>query len=235
MTTRHEQARQVLAEAERRAADASSRRAPTSRSGGRGNAEADRPVPAGAHDADTAAPSPGAAGLDARGDPEAPDDDGCPDDVIRRIVLDRLALRDHTRAQLEEVLRRKGAAAPAVARVLDRMSSAGLINDDAYATAFVATRQRGRGWGRARLANELRVRGVDPQITQSALAAITPGVEREQAEQLAMRRLPQLRGLPTETARRRLAGLLARRGYPAEVVYDAVAAALVARDQSDQA
>ncbi len=234
MTTRHELARRVLAEAERRAGDATAKDPsshPAATPGSRQRADPEQVEAAGADRAPDACHDAAPGAVDAAGRAGS---DHQPDDVIRRIVLDRLALRDHTRAQLEEVLRRKGAAAPAVARVLDRMGAAGLIDDDAYATAFVSSRHGGRGWGRARLSNELRVRGVDPQTTESALAGITPADEREQAQQVAMRRLPQLRGLPAETARRRLAGLLARRGYAADVVYEVVAIAMARREPGDE-
>jgi regulatory protein len=65
---------------------------------------------------------------------------------------------------------------------------------------------------------ELRRKGVPDDVAREALAAIDPDEEESTARLLVRRRLRSLQGVPVETRRRRLAGMLARKGYPSGLV-----------------
>jgi regulatory protein len=107
--------------------------------------------------------------------------------------------------------------------VLARFEEVGLVDDAAFAQAWVTSRAAGRGLGRRRLAGELRQRGVDAETVSDAVAALEPDDERTAALAWASRRAAALRGLPLPTQRRRLADGLARRGYPGALVHAVVA------------
>jgi regulatory protein len=98
--------------------------------------------------------------------------------------------------------------------VLDRFTEVGLIDDAAFATAWVASRQRGRGLARRALAAELHRKGIDRETAGQALETIDPDDEVESARRLVRRRLPSLARQERVVAQRRLLGLLARKGYP---------------------
>ncbi|HEX2706163.1 MAG TPA: RecX family transcriptional regulator, partial [Candidatus Lustribacter sp.] len=84
-----------------------------------------------------------------------------------------------------------------------------------------------RGLARGALAAELRGRGVDPGIAHDALAVVGDADERARAEALVTKRLRAMHGLAPDVQARRLAGMLARKGYPTAialaVVRDAIA------------
>jgi regulatory protein len=90
----------------------------------------------------------------------------------------------------------------------------GLIDDAAFANAWVESRHRGRGLGKRALAQELRRRGVDDQLARDALDELDPEQEEETARSLVRRKLKSMRSLDREVAMRRLLGMLARKGYP---------------------
>ena len=95
-------------------------------------------------------------------DDGAGDEPGDPVAVAKSICLRLLTGSTRTRADLERALRRRGIADDVAGAVLDRLTEVGLIDDAAYAEAFVASRHRDRGLGRSALRAELRRKGVDP-------------------------------------------------------------------------
>lgn len=113
-----------------------------------------------------------------------------------------------------------------MAAVLDRFAEVGLIDDAAFARAWVESRHHGRGLARRALSAELRRRGVDPDQTRAAVAAIGADDELATARQLVARRIALSRGKPLPARVRQLVGLLARKGYPASVAYQVVREAL---------
>ncbi len=160
-------------------------------------------------------------GPDAERDPP-----GDPLAVARSICLRLLTGAARSRSDLAEALRRRGIPDDAAATVLDRLTEVGLVDDVSYAAAFVASKHRGRGLGRIALRAELRRKGIAADLADQAMSPIDTAAERGRAAALVMRRLDSamFAGLPA--ARRRLLGLLARRGYPASVATSVVDEAL---------
>jgi len=153
--------------------------------------------------------------------------DADPESVARAICLRQLTAGPRTRAQLAEALARRAVPADVAANVLDRFEDVGLIDDAAFATAWVDSRRAGRGLARRALASELRQRGVAEPVIAEAVDGVDADQELATARDLVARRLPATRGLPPETRLRRLSGLLARKGYPPGLAFRVVREALV--------
>lgn len=157
--------------------------------------------------------------------------DGEPDpyDVARQIVLRQLAMAPRSRHQLRDKLRRRNCPDEVAEAVLDRMTEVGLVDDEAFAGMVVRSQQVSRGLAKRALARELRAKGVDDETARAALDEVHPDAEQEQAERLVAKKLRTMHGLDAAVQTRRLAGMLARKGYPADlsmrVIRDAVAAA----------
>lgn len=145
---------------------------------------------------------------------------------VREQVLRWLEISPRTRRQLADRLRQKGVEDAAAVRVLDRLQAAGVINDETYAREWVRSRSRNNAMGRRRLSAELAKRGVDWDDAQAVLDEEAPGSDAGACETLALGKAAGYRRLPRETARRRLTGFLARRGFSGEDVRRAVNAAL---------
>jgi regulatory protein len=147
----------------------------------------------------------------------------------REICLRQLAVRPRTRAELAKVLARKEISDEVIAEVLDRYDEVGIIDDAAFARAWVTSRHQGRGLARRALANELRQRGVDSEVASEALETLDEDEEAATARALVDRKLRTATGTP-DAVFRRLVGMLARKGYSAGVAIRAVKDALAARD-----
>jgi regulatory protein len=146
---------------------------------------------------------PGAAG-DEMGDPEA---------VARGICLRALTGAPKTRQQLADLLAERGVPDDAAETVLDRFTEVGLIDDAAFARAWVSSRQSGRGLARRALSAELRAKGVEADVAAEAVEIVGEDDERETARRLVDRKIGAMRRLDRATATRRLMGMLARKGY----------------------
>ena len=156
-------------------------------------------------------------------------DDSPPADpvaVARAICLRQLTLGPRTRAQLADALLRRGVPDDVGAQVLDRFTEVGLIDDAAFAAMWVETRHNGRGLARRALAHELRTRGVADPLVAEAVEGLDGDRERATARALVDRKLASTRGLPAEVRVRRLAGMLARKGYPGGLAFAVVRDAL---------
>lgn len=121
-------------------------------------------------------------------------------------------------------------------RVLDRFEEVGLVDDAAYAGMLVRTRQSERGLARRALAVELRRKGIDQETAAEALAEVDDEDEEASARRLVAKRLRAMSGLEPEVKRRRLAGMLARKGHGPGVSYRVINEALGAeRDPESHA
>jgi regulatory protein len=141
-----------------------------------------------------------------------------------------LAVRPRTRAELATALRKRGIAAEVAAEVLDRYDEVGLIDDAAFARAWVTSRHHGRGLARRALAGELRQRGIDSAVVGEALTEVDGETEAATARALVERKLRSAPSGTPDAVFRRLVGLLARKGYPAGLAVSVVKDVLAARD-----
>jgi regulatory protein len=140
-----------------------------------------------------------------------------PVSVARSIGLDLLTAAPKTRAQLAEAMRKRGVPDGAAAEVLDRFGEVGLIDDAAFAAAWVRSRQAGRGLAPRALINELRQRGVAESLIADAVAGIDRDDIDSAARALVIRRARGSAGQPTAVRLRRLIAMLGRRGYSGDV------------------
>jgi regulatory protein len=161
-----------------------------------------------------------------RDESRSDESDADPENVARAIALRKLAAAPQTRAQLNDAMARRGVPAEVRDRVLDRFDDVGLIDDAMFARMWVESRHAGRGLAKKALAHELRRRGVDSALVEEAVAELAPEQEETAARALVARRLPSTRGLDAATQTRRLAGMLARKGYPAGLSFRVVREAL---------
>jgi regulatory protein len=158
---------------------------------------------------------------------------GDPESVARAICLRALTGAPKTRKQLSDLLARRDVPEEAAVAVLDRFTEVGLIDDAAFARAWVGSRQAGRGLGRRALRAELYAKGVDNEVAAEAVACVGDDDERTAAQDLVRRRLAGMSRLDRTTATRRLLGMLARKGYGGGLAAAVVREALDTRDQDD--
>jgi regulatory protein len=153
------------------------------------------------------------------------------EEAARLICLRLLTSGPRTRAQLATALRKRRIPGEVADSVLGRFAEVGLIDDAAFARAWVESRHHGRGLARKALAAELRQRGVADSEVRSAVGLLGSQDELTTAQRLVAKRVEASRGKPMPARARQLMGMLARKGYPAGLAAQVVREALE-RDQA---
>ncbi|MGV0627408.1 recombination regulator RecX [Mycolicibacter minnesotensis] len=151
------------------------------------------------------------------------------EEQAKSLCLRLLTARARTRAELAAQLTKRGYPDGVTDRVLDRLTTAGLIDDTDFAEQWVRSRRERAGKGRKALAAELRTKGVDEDVIAGALEGIDADAERDRAEQLVQAKLRrETLGDDDVKITRRLVAMLARRGYNPSMAYDVVSTELAA-------
>ncbi len=154
-----------------------------------------------------------------------------PESTAREVVLRQLTMGARTRAQLYQALVRKRIPDDVSAAVLDRFEAVDLVDDAEFSRQWVESRHAGRGLARRALAHELRQRGVAEETLKQAVDHLSADDEFIAAREVVRRKLRTLSrpgsgtGAPPEDPERltrRLAGLLARKGYNGSVAWRAI-------------
>ncbi len=136
-----------------------------------------------------------------------------------------LSYRPRSRAEIEQKLRDKEFDDAIVAAVLADLARLGYVNDEQFARAWARGRIRLRGLGRRRIDQELKAKGVDQEIIRETFAEVFGDTsEAETAMQVAERKLRTMQHVEPDARKRRLAGLLERKGYTFEVIREVLRA-----------
>jgi regulatory protein len=127
--------------------------------------------------------------------------------------------RERTVAELRTLLERKRVEPEAIDDAVAELIQAGLLDDARYASRFAEDKRELERWGSERIARELQRRGVPPALIEAAIADRSREAELETAMLVLEQRVPAPRD---DRDRDRAWRMLVRRGYEAEVAYEAV-------------
>jgi len=132
---------------------------------------------------------------------------------LRERALGYLARREHSRFELARKLEAAGFASEAVEPVLDEFESKGWLSDQRFAESWIADHRARHG--RIRLAYDLRQRGVNETLIETALAA-NPDGELERARRVWEKKFGTPPRDPADKARQ--IRFLQGRGFAPEII-----------------
>lgn len=129
-------------------------------------------------------------------------------------AMEALESRMHSRAELYRKLMRREYGEAVVNAALDDLARLGYVDDERFAKSRALAAAQHKHHGRRRAFMELRKAGVAGEVADRALE----DVYREHdgtavARELARKQAPRLKKLDPHVARRRLVGMLQRRGF----------------------
>jgi regulatory protein len=136
--------------------------------------------------------------------------------ALRERALRLLAHREYTRQELSTKIAPLAESPEQLAALVDELTASDLLSDQRYASTRINSRA-GR-LGDARLAHELRVKGVSTEVVQAALAAGEDELTR--ARRVWERRFgcQPIAAVADATERARQIRFLAGRGFSAETI-----------------
>ena len=132
---------------------------------------------------------------------------------------------------LRQAIESKGFSAETAEEVITRLRRVDLVDDAAFARALVSDRFTGSGKVGRALVEEMRRKGLDPKTIEAAMETLEPDDLRERALDLARKRLRTMSQVPRDAAFRRLAGMLARKGYSPSMCTAVVTQVLEEREE----
>jgi regulatory protein len=137
--------------------------------------------------------------------------------VAQAIVYRQLTASAKSRRQLARKLAERNIPEDVAEAVLDRFQDARLINDADFADMWVRSRAQSRKLAKGALRRELAEKGIDQETAAAALEQLSDADEEASARQLVERKLRPGLDLQDRAERdkaaRRLASMLARKGY----------------------
>jgi regulatory protein len=134
-----------------------------------------------------------------------------------------LTVRPRSRSEISDTLRGRGFNDAVSEQVIAELERYGYVNDRQFAEQWAAGRVRTRGFGRRRVEQELRGKGVNAGIVREVMrATFSPGFEETVAKQTAERKLRSLQNIDPFTRKRRLAGFLERKGFPSDIIHSVI-------------
>lgn len=138
----------------------------------------------------------------------------------KQASLNLLSHRARSARELERRLARKDFPADVASAAVEDLERMGLVDDAAFAESFVRDRVRLRPKGKRVLVQELRARGVDPDTAEAAVGEVMAGEEVSELElaRAAAAKWSARSGEDPQSARRRLYGYLARRGFGSDAI-----------------
>jgi regulatory protein len=138
-----------------------------------------------------------------------------------------LQRRMHSRDELRRKLIRQEYAGETVDVVIEDLARMGYVDDQRFAKTKALSAAQHRQHGRRRAMVELMRAGVESETARRAVEDVYEATDSLAiARKLAEKKAPSLKRLDPQVARRRLAGMLARRGFEYEVVRPVIDEAL---------
>lgn len=145
-------------------------------------------------------------------------------------MLRQLTNSPKSRLQLARKLAERNVPGDVAGAVLDRFEEVRLIDDADFADMWVRSRSQSRKLAKGALRRELAEKGIDGDIAAGALEQLSDADEESAARELVERKLRGVTGLQDRAGRdkttRRLASMLARKGYQPSQAFRIVAEVL---------
>lgn len=157
--------------------------------------------------------------------------------MAQAIVYRQLTAAPKSRLQLARKLAERNIPEDVAEAVLDKFQEVRLINDAEFADMWVRSRSQSRKLAKGALRRELAEKGIDQETAASALEQLTDADEESAARTLVERKLRPGTDLSDRVERdkavRRLASMLARKGYQPSQAFRIVNDVLDSRHDPD--
>lgn len=136
----------------------------------------------------------------------------------KNYALQLLREEIYSKTQMTQQLQGQGYGENTVKTIITELIQSGHIRDKQFAEKWIQKRLRTNPRGKILLKQELIDKGVDRETAEKAIDEVKMEDEEALALQIAQKQAQHYKNLPIHTAKRRLHGYLARRGYDADVI-----------------
>ena len=150
-----------------------------------------------------------------------PDKALTPDKALAR--CEALCVRgEQSTADIAAKLSKWGISREDSQKILQRLIDGKYVDDARYARAYVRDKFRFSGWGRVKIAYNLRLKGIDSDVIACALEEIEADEYREKLERLVRAKYREVKSREPVRARAALLRFAAGRGFESQLSVSAV-------------
>ena len=125
-------------------------------------------------------------------------------------------------ADVRDKLLKWGLTASQAGQVLDQLTAQGFIDESRFARAFVNDRFAFNGWGRVKIAHQLRLKGIPADIINEAMALIDEEKYRQRLLELLQAKWRTVNGREPRAAWAAMMRFAASRGFEVGIAGDCV-------------
>jgi regulatory protein len=137
------------------------------------------------------------------------------EEKAKNVAIRFIEYRPRSIAETRQHLQKKAYPEDVIERVLDRLAAVELLNDAAFSRYWVEQREAFKPRSKMALQQELRQKGIDRSLIETAVAELDELAAATQAAEAKARRW---QSLPEQEFHKKLAGFLQRRGFNYEIV-----------------
>ena len=137
-------------------------------------------------------------------------------------TLKFFSYRPRSRKELRDWFRRKEIGEETQKLTVEKLESLGLLNDSEFSRWWIEQREIYHPGGRSLLKMELMKKGIAKEIIDESLSHVTPEDESKVAIEIAKKKMRSLVNSPRLEQKRRLYGILSRRGFRWETIKSVV-------------
>jgi regulatory protein len=105
-------------------------------------------------------------------------------------------------------------------QIIGQLISDNFLNEERFACSFARGKHRIKHWGKIRITNELKFRGINQTLINTALKEISPEEYYETFETLANRNWESIRETNSLKKRKKFCDFMLRKGFESNLIYE---------------
>ena len=143
-------------------------------------------------------------------------------DEAKKKIENYCAYQDRCHKEVANKLREMGMIPRAIDQIIGHLIQENFLNEERFAKSYARGKFNIKKWGKKRIVNELKMRGISKYNITSALKEIDENEYLNTLNLLAEKRLEAIREKNIQKRRKKLADYLLYRGWESHLVYEKI-------------
>ena len=130
------------------------------------------------------------------------------------------AYRDRTHKEVEEKLRSMNMIPEAQQQIIMQLMQENFLNEERFAKSFARGKFRIKKWGKRRITNELKVRGISPRNIQTGLKEISEADYISTFHEISEKKWESIKETSVIKKKKKLVDYLQYRGWESHLIFE---------------
>ncbi|SFB82507.1 regulatory protein [Zunongwangia mangrovi] len=130
------------------------------------------------------------------------------------------AYRDRTHKEVEEKLRSMNMIPEAQQQIIIQLMQENFLNEERFAKSFARGKFRIKKWGKRRITNELKLRGISPRNIQTGLKEISEADYLLTFHEISEKKWESIKETSVIKKKKKLVDYLQYRGWESQLIFE---------------